>query len=110
MADGSTSPAPEDGFAGFRGKRLCAGYGGVGPAALCSKVCCCHNEEYVVLRFEKRTDIDHGKKTESISNQSIVSICVDVQEKVEQFTEHEKVTEVHGIEQLVFKNEVRKHR
>ena len=32
FADGSNSPAPADGFAGVGGKRLCAGFGGVGPA------------------------------------------------------------------------------
>ena len=41
-----------------------------------------------------------------MSKQSVVSICVDLQEKVEHISEHEKVTDVPGIENVFFKNEV----
>ena len=74
-------------------------HGGVGTAALCAEFCCCHDEETVVLRFEKRAESD---KTKSISNLSVTSSCVVLQEKDEQIAKHEKVTEIHGIENVVF--------
>ena len=74
-ADGSLFPAPADGITGSGG----AGFGGVGS-----------EEETIVLRSEERTEIDH--------NVFIADI-----EKIDQITEHEKVTDVHGIEMLCFK-------
>ena len=66
--DGSISLAPADGFAEFGGDSS----GGVGTAPLCAEFCCCHDEETVVLRFEKRTEID---KTSIIPNTSVAVNC-----------------------------------
>ena len=52
------------------------------------------------MRFEKRAEID---KTNRIPDPSVISSCVDLLEKDEQIAEHEKVTDVHGIENVVFK-------
>ena len=81
------SPAPAYGFSRIGG----VSFGGVGTAALCSEFCCCHDEEIVVLRLEKR-EID---KTNIIPGPSVVSSCADLQEKDEQLAGHEKVTDVH---------------
>ena len=67
-SDGSISPAPADGFAGFGGDS----FGGAGTAALCAEFCCCHDEETVVLRFEKRAEID---KTNRIPDTSVAVNC-----------------------------------
>ena len=70
--DGSISPVPSDGsFTPVPSDASVGSNGGVGAEALCSKFCCYHDEETVVLRFEKR-EID---KTESISNSSIPKLC-----------------------------------
>ena len=82
-SDGSITPVPSDGSVGL--------HGGVGMEALCSKFCCCHDEETVVLRCEKR-EID---KQKSIHDPSIVSSCVVLHDEDEQFAEHEKVTDVY---------------